>query len=326
MRSAALLVFVAFARAAYAGVEDAADRLLDRTAAAPAALRIEYRLLAAQAVQERYPALARKLVNAVVEEIRTTKNPSLGPDVLRPLAAVAPSDAVGLLALLPPNSGPALATYLLQGHHATEAAQVFQETASAVDFDALDPARAWDFLNHARTVASVSPGFVADAYERLILAASRSGYGQNSSATITATFQLGGVALTTTNWREALLIVAGNRLHALAPERFEKVKPVFAKWDLSLPLVQKSVTLRQAGAPAQPAPELASIEQRLQHLRDLPADQECGRAVIELASAIRAQPDVRVRLSLAHNLSLLSTEGNLGKDAVCAGAATLGRS
>src|SRR6185369_9434038 len=86
---------------------------------------------------------------------------------------------------------------------------------------------------------------------------------------------------------------------------------------------QKSVTFGQACAPVQPAPEVASIEQRLQHLRDLPTDQERAKTVIELAAAIRAQPDARVRLTLAHNLSILSTEGNLGRDAVRAGASTL---
>ena len=324
MRLAALFAFVALL---HASVPDSADRLLDRTAEAPAALRIEYRVLAAQALQERYPALARKLVNAVVEEVRATKNPSLSPDVLRSLAAVAPSDAMALLPLLPPDSGPALAAYLVQGHHPTEAARLFRQTVSTIDFGALDPARAWDFLSHARTVGSVAPGPVTDAYERLVLAASKPGYGQNSRATIMATFQLGDAVLTVTNWRETILIVAGSRLRALAPERFERVESVFAKWDLSLSLTQKSVTFGQAGgqggAPAQSAPELASIEQRLQRLRDLPTDQERAKTVIEVAAAIRAQPDARVRLTLAHSLSLLSTEGNLGKDAVRAGASTL---
>ncbi len=56
------------------------------------------------------------------------------------------------------------------------------------------------------------------------------------------------------------------------------------------------------------------------------SDDERARAAIEVAAGIRSLPDAQQRLGLAMSLSNLSTEGNLGKEALAAVAGALGGS
>src|SRR6185369_13994132 len=64
-----------------------ADRLLPP-------LAIEFRMFAAQALQGRHPDLARKVVDTVLEQLRTGKDWNLESSLVRALAEVAPDDAI----------------------------------------------------------------------------------------------------------------------------------------------------------------------------------------------------------------------------------------
>jgi len=79
-----------------------------------------------------------------------------------------------------------------------------------------------------------------------------------------------------------------------------------------------------AGGPRPvPPPELAAIQKSIGQMRGLPTDDDRARLVLETTTAIRALPAGIAKLGPAYSLSNLVTEGDLGKDALNAVAATL---
>jgi peroxiredoxin len=139
---------------------------------------------------------------------------------------------------------------------------------------------------------------------------------------VNAAFQAGDVRIITTNWRDTLLVAAGARLLAIAPERFAKRKEVLLKWNLAGPLRVNGLTLGSPPDPgAGPSPELA-ISERIGKLRSV-SDNERPRTVLELAQAIHALPK-GPKFGLANMLAELATEGDNGQEAMNAVTASLG--
>src|SRR5260370_5713523 len=74
--------------------------------------------------------------------------------------------------------------------------------------------------------------------------------------------------------------------------------------------------------PADPSAN-QSIRQSLSQCRGKPTDADRAKLAIELAGQIRALPVGAEKLSLAQGLCNLSTEGDLGKEALTAAATAL---
>ena len=72
-----------------------------------------------------------------------------------------------------------------------------------------------------------------------------------------------------------------------------------------------------------PPPELAAIQKSIGQMRGLPTDADRAKLVLEVTAGIRALPTGIAKLGPATSLSNLATEGDLGKDALDAVAATL---
>jgi peroxiredoxin len=334
-----------------------AERKADRLTAP---LAIQFRMYAAQALQARYPELARKFVDVTLEQLRAGKDPNVGPSVIRALAELAPNDAIATLPGAAPAGIPALIGALAQSNH-TEialtlyrsslsegkvgvravspligpltrekpavAAQLFQESVAAFSFDDLEPWDAWWLITTAGSAASASPSAAADLYERILTAASAPGYGEKSKSSVTATFQIGAATVATTNSRDTLLLAAAGRLHALAPERLEKFKPVLSRWDVASPVTLRGYNLRPPGAPLPNAADstavTASIRQSLSQFRGKPTDADRAKLALTTAAQVRTLPGGAEKLSLARSLCNLSTEGDLGKEALTAVAIAL---
>ncbi|MDR3698358.1 MAG: TlpA disulfide reductase family protein [Candidatus Sulfopaludibacter sp.] len=351
-----------FALAAYAAggsesVDQALSRLQEQTAGLPAALRMEFRMRAAQSLSGRHPDLARKIVSQAVQEINAGKDWQLGNATMQAFATVAPAEGVAILphlatdqagmmigALARANRTPeALSVYrqlLAQGQlqpatanvllsrllkeKPAEAAKLFQEMLAAAHFDTLDPYDAYGFLNCAKTVAPVAAGPAADACERVATAASAPDYGANAKTAISATFQVGGETIATANSRDTLLVASGSRLHDLAPERFAARRALFERWKLAGPLTVKGMSFRNTNAaPRKDAIDTSAISKQMGQIRSLPTDADRARVVLQLAGEIRALPAGPVRVGMASSLANLSTEGDLGKEALSAVSGTL---
>jgi peroxiredoxin len=100
LRAAAVACLFAVTIAADQAAIDGAAALVEQKAAqCPKGQDLEFRLLAAQALQPRFPALAQKFTGAVLQELRDDKDLAAGPAARHMLAALAPSEAA---ALFPP--------------------------------------------------------------------------------------------------------------------------------------------------------------------------------------------------------------------------------
>jgi len=309
-------------------VKQAAARVEQQTAKAPQAVRPEFRVLAAEALNPRHPDLARPFVDSVFEQLRAAKDPAVSSSVIVGLASVAPSDAASILPRLAPGSVPTVIGALARANHGDAAAKLFQDYLATIKFDALDPSEAWRLINTANAVQSAAPRAAADVYERILQAVSAPEYGQKSDTTITATFQIGSATVSTSGARDTLLVAAGCYLHALAPDRFARFQPVLTKWDLSAPATLRGLNFRSASALPRPAPspEAAAIQKNLGQIRGLATDAERGKLVKELAAGIRALPPGNQKLNLASSLCNLATEGDLGKQALNAVSSALAQS
>ncbi len=328
-------------------VAQAANRVDQQAAKAPQAIALEFRMLAAQSLQQRHPDLARKFIDATLEQLRAGKSVTVSPGVVQALAVLSPSDAASLVPKAAPEQTSALIVALALADHLDAAAALFRgsftqakvrseasvpvlgrlakvKPAEAtqlfreIPFDAQDPPDAWALLNAANAIAAADPKLAADACERVLTAASAPHYGEPSPAT--GSFKTGAATIATANARDTLLVAAGSRLRALAPERLEKYKSVLAQWDLSQPVTARS--FRPGGSSGAPR-ETASIRQRMGQMRGLATDADRARVAIALAEEIRALPAGAAKLDMAGGLCSLSTEGDLGKDALAAVAATL---
>jgi peroxiredoxin len=296
-------------------VAQAAARAEQKAAQAPQPLALEFRLRAALALRERYPELSRKFLDTTLAELRGGKDWVLGSDVLQALVELSPAEAVAILPYLHAGSAQMMIGPLARANHRDEALALFRETAARFA-EPLEPADAtWLVLN-------ALPEAAAECYERVIRAASAPDYGIDAKSQMTATFQIGQSAIATGNTRDTLLLLAGTRLRALAPDRFEKFIDTFARWKIDGPAVVKNMRSPAPGAPAA-APEAAAISKRMGAMRGLPTDADRARLATDLVRDIRALPAAPQRLSLIRSLSNVATEGDLGKEALGAVAATL---
>ncbi|HEY2017647.1 MAG TPA: TlpA disulfide reductase family protein, partial [Bryobacteraceae bacterium] len=328
----------------------------------PAPLAIEFRMVAAQALQPRYPALARKSIDRTLETLRSGKVSEVRPGVVRALAELAPEDAVSTLPNAAPDSLPILIGALAQTGHTDSAlalyrssladgkvkvtavaplisqfakqkpamaATLFQEVVATFSFDHLEPSDAWWLINTASSAASATPGGAADLYERILNAASAPEYGDKSKSSVTATFKIGSETVAAANSRDTLLLAAGFRLQKLAPERFAKFQPVLSRWNLAGPVTLQAFNIRPPGAPSRnPVPPGADVPilKSLTQFRGKPTDADRAKLALEVSAQIRALPDGSRKLDLAQSLCNLSTEGDLGKEALTAVAGTLAQS
>jgi peroxiredoxin len=357
MRSCRLLVSVLIVAAVAWGardngtVEQAAARVEQLALQSTPALRPEFRVLAAQALQERYPELAAKFVRAALEDVASRD--VIDAQLLGALAALAPEETIALLPHLKPGSDYVVADALVRANQARravavyraalgkgqpgvhlvplfnalvkenpdEAKKLFAEMLAAFSYDAATPFDLYGLINSAVAVAPVAPALAADVYERVVILASAPAYGRDANPGFHATFQIGSATIPATNSRETLLIAAGARLRALAPDRFEKHKDVLAKWDLAGTFKGKGINIDRPKQDTPPA-ETAILE-RMRKLRDLP-DAERAKAVLELAQAIQNLPK-GAKANWASSLANLATEGDNGADALTAVAAALGQ-
>jgi peroxiredoxin len=334
-------------------VDQAAARVELLASQARAAVRPEFRMLAAQALKDRYPELANKFVQAVLAEVRSKD--AIDPQVLQSLAEIAPEETIALLPGLKTGSDRIVINALFKSNQSRravdlyraslakdqprvdvapglfralstedpgEAKKLFTEMLAAFSFDTARPHDLYTLINSAVAIAPIAPGLAADVCDRIVTIASASDYGKDARPAVSATFQVGEARIVTTNWRDTLLVAAGARLLAVAPERFAKRKEVFAKWNLAGPISMKGLSMgARPDVNAGSSPELM-ISERIGKIRSL-SDDERPRAVLELAQAIHALPKGS-KLGLANGLANLATEGDNGQEAMNAVAASLG--
>ena len=335
-------------------VAEAANRLDQQAAKAPQTLALEFRLRAAQALEQRHSDLARRFVDNTLKDLRARswKPFTIRPELVSALTQAAPSEAAVIVPEVAPELTEWLILELARTNHVdaalalyrdsfsrgrvkadaahpllsplvkekpAEAARLFQEMVAGVPFDSLIPNTAWRLLNSTRVIATVAPQLAADTCERILATVSAKDYGRKFA--FSATFQVGSATVETANARDSLLLAAGARLQALAPERLEKYKPLLAKWDLSAPVTVRG--FRNTSG-ARPTSRPQSILRRMGQMRGLPTDTDRARLAITLAGEIRALRAGELRVNFASDLCNLSTEGDLGAEALTAVATTLG--
>ena len=329
-------------------VEKATKAFQQRIAPLPDGLRLEFQLTGAAALEPRYPKLSHALVDPVFAGIREGQDLSFGN--VRLLALASPEDAVRIAPLLSAQSRSALISSfvfskrtadavalfrlslakgelpvqpasgllkLLSGSDPQEARVLFQKLLEAFPADPT-PNDAWQMINCADAIGTIDPKLAAAALERILAAAAKPDYGAGKT-TITVRFQ----KFETTNTRDTLLAAAGSRLRAIAPDKAAPYEKELSKWDLSQPVKAAGITFANPGArPTPPPAEYMAISKRMSQLRSL-TDDERPKVVIELAGKIDALLASGQKLNLASGLANLSTEGDLGKEALMAVAATL---
>jgi peroxiredoxin len=107
LRALALPLFVASLTFAAdpTAVNQAASLVEQKAGKAPKGQDLEFRLLAAQALQQRYPDLSRKFTNAALDELRANKELA-NPSVKRALTTLAPTEATAIFPPPPAPGGP----------------------------------------------------------------------------------------------------------------------------------------------------------------------------------------------------------------------------
>ena len=354
------LVALPFALAAFAadhagGVPQAANRMEQTAARAPAPLAMEFRMMAAQALLGRHPELARKFVDRTLDQLRASKDVAVPPDVVRTLAIVAPDELKTVLPRLAPGTRPLVVGSLIQEQRVDDAlalyrdalkaremrpvvaaslfrlfararpaetARLYQDIVSGLALDVNKPTDARWLLECATVVSKAEPRLAADAFERVANAASAPDYGKDSDVVVSGTLQAGSAAVTTTNSRDTLLLQSGILLHGVSVERWARLKPAVDHWDLTETAAIKAINIRSARA-ASPLSERSAIQQRIGRMRGLPTDADRARLAIQVAAEIRALPPGPAKLALAQSIGNLSTEGDLGKEALSAVVAAI---
>lgn len=340
-------------------ITEAANRLEQLSAKAPAALRIEIRVMAAKALQNCGPNLARRFYNLAVDELRGSKDWQVGASVIEGLALIAPEDAISVLDDLPAGSSGDLIAALLQGHHIdtalsvyrrslqhgdlqvvtarrlldrlarenpSEASKLFREIIAAFPFNTAEPLEAFALVKCANSMIDAAPQLATEAYERIVIAASKPGFGDGKTI-VEAKFQVGSQKLETKNTRDTLLVAAGSRLRKVAPEKFEKLSALFSQWNLSMPAEDNNVTFTMPHGPSPPVSDSAidALFQRLQRLDSKGKDSAEAKATTDLATDIQALPPSPMKVRIARELFNLYEKGGISRNAVPAIAATLGQ-
>jgi peroxiredoxin len=343
---------VGWAAAETGAVDQAAARVEQTTSQSSADLRPEFRLLAAQALKDRYPDLARKFAQAAFAEVGL--NDAISPRLLRSLAAIAPEETIALLPRLQAGSDRVVISALVQSGQSRRAAalyrqslakgqpsvdvaplltalakeipdeakKLFADMLAAYSFEGAKPYELYRLISCAMAIAPIDPELAANAYDRIVAAAAAPDYGKDAMPPISATFQMGAAKIVTKSSRETLLVAAGARLRVIAPDQFAKRKEVLSAWDLSGPLTVKSFTMGTPRVESGEVSQELSISTRIGKLRSL-SDAARPKEVLELARAILALPKGS-KSGLAESLASLSTEGDNGSEAMNAVAAALG--
>jgi peroxiredoxin len=338
--------------AAESEVDKAALRLDMLAAKAPKPLALEFRMRAAEAVNDRHPELANKFVEQTLSELRGGKDWVVGYGVVQGLARFTPSGALSVLPNLVPGytqlvigslaqshqTGQAIGLYLdllrrgqmraagsatilgpLVKEDPAKAAKFFQDVLATLT-DPLDPSDAAWVANTAASVGN------ADALERVLKAASAPDYASIYSPVMLGSFAAGSKTITTTKTRDTLLLVAAMRLKAIAPDRLAKYQEALAPWDLGNGLQVKSISYRAstpAAAPGEARAVESSINQRMGQIRGKATDAERAELVIQITRDIRSLPAGQGRVNAIRSLANLATEGALGKEALTSVASTL---
>jgi len=334
-----------------ATVEQAAARAEQLASQSNPALRPQFLLLAARALKDRHPEIADRFVRSAFEEVGTRTE--IDPELLSELTAAAPEETIALLPHLKPGSYSIVRNALIQINQAERAAalyranlgkgqprtdvplfralaqqnpeeakKLFGDMLAAFSFDAATPSDLYNLINCTIWIAPLAPAQAANVYEHIIAVASAPDYGKTATPAVNGTFQVGGAQIVTTNSRDTLLVAAGVRLYALAPDRIEKHRDALRAWDLNGAFTVKSVTFGSLNGSNQTPAEHA-IYERLGKLRSLP-DADRPRVVLELANAIQELPKGS-KYNLASGLASLATEGDNGQEALDAVAAALGQ-
>ena len=339
-------------------ITEAANRLERQSAKAPAAVRVELRVMAAKALQHCDLDLAHRFAKLALDELRAGKDWKVGSRVIEGLAVVAPDDAISVLPVLPTGSSWELMAALLQSHHTdaalsvyrqglqradlqlgaasgllehlakenpSEEIKLFHEIISAFPVDITEPSDAWGLVHCANAVSAASPAVAADAYERIVIAAAKPGFAEGKEI-IRAKFRLGSQELETKNTRDTLLVAAGSHLRKVAPEKFEKFSALFSQWNLSAPAAENSVSfsMPSGASAATPDPVIDAVLRRLGELSSKPNDPAGAKAAIDLAADVQRLPPGAKKLLVARELFNLYTKGGVSHRAVPAVAATLG--
>jgi peroxiredoxin len=342
----------------------AASTLDEQAAKAPVALSVEFRVKAAQALQDSFPDLARGLVQRSIGQLRSGRNWRITPAVMQTLATLAPSDVVAVLPLMAPDYASfvidglvevnqidaARAVYrssLVRGGRVTAAiglliqlvdrksplaADVCRDMLSGFSFNALEPDDAWWILTSLTTlVRDVAPAAAADGAARVIDAVAAPVYGDRGSAGIHGQFQVGSRAVTTQNSRDTLLLMAGAQLHALAPEQFENRRALFSKWDLTGSFAVTSIdgfgyspNAKTVITTPRTPQDVIPMFDRLAQLQGA-ADGDRATLIPGLSREIRALRPSGSKLNLAVDFWHAATRGDSGKEALSAVASTLGQ-
>jgi peroxiredoxin len=89
-----------------AAIDRAANLVVQKAALTPKVLDVEFRLLAAQTLQPRYPELAQKFTDAALQQLRADKDLA-SPTAKRALTTLAPADAAAMFPPAPAAPRPA---------------------------------------------------------------------------------------------------------------------------------------------------------------------------------------------------------------------------
>jgi peroxiredoxin len=308
------LTISAIACAANSSVSQAAAKLEQQAAKTPASLAMEFRLRGAQALQARYPELARQFLDATLAGLAGDATPNFV--VLQALAEVAPSEAMTLASKWGQAGNQMAISYLMRFDHADQARALYKQTVAALP-DPLTPAAAMWLINASAPLHKALPEGVAESYERVLRAASAAEYASDMKPQITGTIQMGQTSIATDNTRDTLLILAGARLRLVSPERYEKYQDLLAKWKIG-----GTVIFRPTNTASAPTPEVMAISKRMGTMRGLPTDADRSALVKTLVPEIAALPPQQ-KLGLIRSMASVSTEGDLGKDALGMVAVTL---
>jgi len=334
-------------------VAQAAARLEQLIPPTPLMVGTEFRVLAGEALQERYPDLAAKFVQAALDDVKGRE--VIDPELLSALTSVAPDETIALLPRLQPNADDVVIAALLRSNRVRQAAtlyrasmqrgpvrgnipqifkalgnespeeatRLFADVRERFSYDDATPLQLLNLINCAVAVGPFAPDLAADVLERIIAIASPADYGRHVTGGISGTFKVGSSTFSTGSSRDTLLVAAGGRLRTLSPKRFANHSDVLSKWELKGPFAVNRIKIGGSEAIQQreKTPE-DSILERMSKLRSM-SEADRSRAVLELAKGILALPRGS-KFALANNLASLSTEGDNGKEAMDAVAAALG--
>ena len=103
----------------------------------------------------------------------------------------------------------------------------------------------------------------------------------------------------------------------------EALKPRYPDIARKLAPAAEPAPASASGTPPQPTAQGAAITQEMRRMRGLPTDADRARLAIKLAGEVRLLPGGAEKLALAQVIGSLTTEGDLGKEALSAVAETI---